>query len=216
MLKNKLAIVIPAYNEENTIDHVITECSFFGDVIVVNDYSKDQTKLVAKNSGAIVIDNQKNMGYEYSLYRGLMFAISQNYDFAITMDADGQLPASKIPEFYKGLFNHYLVVGNRLHKPRLAEQIAAFFSRKIFQLKDPFCGMKAYNLEILRGQKIFTTKSIGTEIAIRLCKNNRSILNVNIETEERIGESKFGKNDIALNMNFLYHFFKTITISKAL
>ena len=56
----KIAILIPAYNEEKTIEKVISKVlPLYGDVIVVDDGSNDNTFNIAKNSKAIVLKNKK-------------------------------------------------------------------------------------------------------------------------------------------------------------
>ena len=58
----EVAIVIPAYNEANTIKQVISSVSDYGAVIVVNDASEDNTGFVAAKAGAIVINHEVNRG----------------------------------------------------------------------------------------------------------------------------------------------------------
>ena len=53
----KVAIVIPAFNEENTIVEVVQSVKQYGDVIVVNDASIDGTEERSKNAGAIVFNH---------------------------------------------------------------------------------------------------------------------------------------------------------------
>ena len=50
-----LLIGIPAHNEQNTIEEVVTRCRQFGEVLVVDDFSTDDTERLAKKSGAKVI-----------------------------------------------------------------------------------------------------------------------------------------------------------------
>ena len=56
----KVAIVIPAFNEENTIAEVIQSVTEYGYVIVVNDASSDRTMQIAKDVGATVVNHQVN------------------------------------------------------------------------------------------------------------------------------------------------------------
>ena len=79
----KTAIIIPAFNEANTIANVITSALTLGDVIVVNDCSEDNTKEKIVQSEAILIDNEVNLGYEKSIAVGLRYALDKSYVFAI-------------------------------------------------------------------------------------------------------------------------------------
>ena len=70
MERFKLAIIIPAYNEENTIFDLVKSASNHGLVIVVNDGSTDNTKKLAEFAGAILINHKDNRGYDSSLNSG--------------------------------------------------------------------------------------------------------------------------------------------------
>ena len=78
MERSKIVIIIPALNEEKTISKIVKECRKYGKVIVVNDGSKDNTAFLAREAGAFVINNSKNLGYEKSLNRGFKLASKKN------------------------------------------------------------------------------------------------------------------------------------------
>jgi len=92
----KLAILIPAYNEETTLAQVIKTLpdKIPGisqiDVIVVNDGSVDRTKQIAQRMGATVISHWFNRGLGGALGTGFEYIKNHNYDLLITFDADGQ------------------------------------------------------------------------------------------------------------------------------
>ena len=94
-------IVIPAFNEEATVSNVVNSCTKYCDVLVVDDGSTDKTFRAAIDSGAVVIPNKINKGYEHCLNVGYSYAHKLGYDLMITMDADGQLPSKSIPKFGK-------------------------------------------------------------------------------------------------------------------
>ena len=97
----ELLIIIPALNEEKTIKKIIQKAKIFGDVLVVNDGSKDNTKDIAIKNGVSVISHNINLGYDKAINSGLEFFIKKKYKYVITIDADGQLP----PNYIK-LFKH--------------------------------------------------------------------------------------------------------------
>ena len=166
MIKNAL-VVIPAFNEEATVKDVVTKCAEYGDVLVVNDGSTDGTTLAASQARSTVINNNGNKGYEHSLNIAYIYAVENNYDVMITMDADGQLPAEALPIFIKAIEDgSSLVIGNRTNKPRICEKIFAFISSKFSSLKDPYCGMKAYCLKSLKRTTFSRYNSIGTSLAL--------------------------------------------------
>ena len=118
-----ISVVIPAYNEENAIEKTITEIEKVmkknkidkgSEIIIVNDGSTDNTKSVAEKCGAVVINNPTNMGYGFSLKRGIKQA--KNEMIVIT-DADLTYPFSSVPEMIKIKKEGFdLVVGARTGK----------------------------------------------------------------------------------------------------
>jgi len=93
----RVCVIIPAYNEGSVIKDVV-ECvrkafdasSLKYEVIVVNDGSKDDTSHQARLGGAKVIDHILNSGAGGATATGLSYANQNGFDFAATMDADGQ------------------------------------------------------------------------------------------------------------------------------
>lgn len=95
---SKYLIVIPAFDEERTIASVINDVRKnipYADILVVNDGSSDRTSAITKGMDVKVIDHPFNLGYGAALQTGFKFASKNDYDFVITMDADGQhVPSS--------------------------------------------------------------------------------------------------------------------------
>jgi len=94
---NKLAIVIPAYNEEATILDVVklalNECE---KVIVVDDGSTDKTIAELGGLPITLIKHEKNKGKAASLWDGFMAALDMDIESIITLDGDGQHAPSDI------------------------------------------------------------------------------------------------------------------------
>jgi len=95
--KKRVVVIIPAYNEARVIGEVVKgiikalhKADYPGDVVVVNDGSKDNTSSEARQAGAIVIDHILNSGAGGATATGLSYANQKDYDIAATMDADGQ------------------------------------------------------------------------------------------------------------------------------
>lgn len=93
----KVCVVIPAYNEGEVIRDVVQgiksnleKTSMNYTVVVVNDGSKDNTSDQARLGGAKVIDHILNSGAGGATATGLSYASQNNFDLAVTMDADGQ------------------------------------------------------------------------------------------------------------------------------
>ena len=90
-LRDKIVVIIPAYNEERFIGSVALKASQYAStVIVVDDGSSDCTAEVAAASGAVVFRHTQNQGKGSALSSG--FRLAQEYDpkVVVTLDADGQ------------------------------------------------------------------------------------------------------------------------------
>jgi glycosyltransferase involved in cell wall biosynthesis len=86
-------VIIPAYNEEASIDRVIDAINAqlpAADVVVINDGSRDQTARIASRAGARVINLPYNMGYGAALQTGYKFARESGYELLAQIDGDGQ------------------------------------------------------------------------------------------------------------------------------
>jgi len=114
-----VAVIIPAYNEENTIANVVRGVKGLGDdyqVIVVNDCSQDSTTANAEEEGATVIELPFNLGIGGAVQTGFKYALDHGYDACVQVDGDGQHPPHQIPLLVKPLFQdgYDMVVGSRL------------------------------------------------------------------------------------------------------
>ena len=189
----KVAIVIPAFNEENTIVEVVQSVKEYGDVIVVNDASIDSTEERAINAGAIMVNHNENKGYDQSLNSGFSEAEKRNYDAVITFDADGQHSAAMLNEYIANLKQGVnLVLGVRPKTARVAEWIFMLYTQMKFNWKDPLCGMKGYSMELYRKQGYFDSYcSIGTELAYFGLLHNYSYVQLPITIENRLDVSRF-------------------------
>ncbi|MBA4372497.1 MAG: glycosyl transferase family 2 [Thermodesulfovibrio sp.] len=95
----KYLVVLPAYNEEQSIGSVLAEIAKdvpFADVLVINDGSGDATGKTAANNNVMVINHPFNLGYGAALQTGFRFGVKNGYDFIIMMDADGQHTAASV------------------------------------------------------------------------------------------------------------------------
>ena len=162
-LDRKTLILIPAFNEEESIAKVIRkiikECGNV-DILVINDGSRDRTAEVAEKAGAIVVSHIFNMGYGVSLQTGYKYAVDHNYEFIIQMDADGQHDVCNIGTIFNELTHcrhtYDIVIGSRfIGEPKtgsmkvgIAKKVAiGFFNMAIRlvtrkQFTDPTSGLQ--------------------------------------------------------------------------
>ncbi len=196
------AVVIPAFNEEKSIAKVVETVKKYALPIVVNDGSSDETADLAERAGAVVVSHSSNQGYDAALQMGLFKAIELGFNFAITIDADGQHNPSAINSFKVALLQGAdLVVGVRDRYQRISEMLFGLIGKTLWSIEDPLCGMKGYKLSHLNRLGYFDSyKSIGTEFSLRCARSGLRIESVPIVTCKRIGLSRFG---VGLKPNYL-------------
>jgi len=190
-----VAIVIPAFNESEAIAAVVTGISVFGSAIVVNDGSTDNTGQLALAAGALVVSHAVNRGYDAALASGLAKALAEEFDFAITVDGDGQHEPARIESLLDALLDGAdVVVGIRGRFQRMSETLFASLAVLLWGISDPLCGMKGYRLSKFKGVGILCSyPSIGTELTIRAARSGWNIRQVHLSTRDRKGRSRFGE-----------------------
>jgi polyprenyl-phospho-N-acetylgalactosaminyl synthase len=97
-------IVVPAYNEEVTIEEVVSELRrLFPNVVVVDDCSADLTAPRAAAAGAYILKHPINLGQGAALQTGIDFALQKGARHIVTFDADHQHRAVDIPQLLLAL-----------------------------------------------------------------------------------------------------------------
>jgi polyprenyl-phospho-N-acetylgalactosaminyl synthase len=97
-------IVVPAYNEEATIRHVVSDLiGSWPKVVVVDDCSTDSTGDRAAAAGATVVKHPINMGQGASLQTGIDFALQSGARYVVTFDADRQHRTEDVPSLLAAL-----------------------------------------------------------------------------------------------------------------
>jgi len=200
-----ISVIIPAYNEENAIEETIKEIKKVlkkykgSEIIVVNDGSTDKTKEKALKTGAIVIDNEKNMGYGKSLKIGIEHA--KNNTIVIT-DSDLTYPFDKVPEMLEIKEQGYdMVVGARTGK-YYKESIFKNTLRKILKLfvefmagqeiKDINSGLRVFNKDVVSKYipRLCDTFSFTTSQTLAYMMNGYKVYYIDIPYYKRVGKTK--------------------------
>jgi len=118
----KLVVLIPVFNEEDTIEKIILNVprKIFGiekvEVLIVDDGSTDKTYDLALNAGADkIVNHHQNLGVGAALKTGIKNAISMNADIVVTIDGDSQFDPKEIPKMLIPIINNQLdvVIGSR-------------------------------------------------------------------------------------------------------
>ena len=213
MDKNKVCVIMPAMNEEETIGRVVGELlkeKILDDVIVIDDSSSDNTGKIARQQGATVFRNMENKGYDKSLEIGFQKASEKNCNVVVTFDADGQHKPKDLRKMLGPILNDQgdIVVGIRPKKQRLAEKIYSIYSGFSIGIKDPLCGLKVYKSEVYKSVGYFDScVSIGTELMFKAYDKGYKILQTEISIDKRRDEPRFGRIIIS-NYNIIRAMFK--------
>ena len=127
--ESQLSVVIPAFNEAETIGSIVKGAMVFADeVLVIDDGSSDSTAHVAKAAGAKVIRLPNNSGKGVALSIGLSTVALNGADVIVCMDADGQHSTSEIPRICAPIFkgDADLVIGSRFLNKRGQTEIPRY------------------------------------------------------------------------------------------
>jgi glycosyltransferase involved in cell wall biosynthesis len=112
----RVLIVLPALNEEQNIEKIIAEvkATLPGvGVLVVDDGSTDRTALRARESGAQVARLAVNLGVGGAMRTGFRYAVRNDYEVVVQVDADGQHNPADVPDLLRKLDSADLVIGAR-------------------------------------------------------------------------------------------------------
>jgi glycosyltransferase involved in cell wall biosynthesis len=217
MASNQVAIIIPAFNEANSIGRVINELiQILNDqafIVVVNDYSSDDTSKVASKAGALVVDLESNHGYAKAINKGLAYASSSlDVEYLVTMDADGQHDPRSVKLLIQLMFssNVDLIVGRRPEFARFSEWLYGLYYSWKFKISDPLSGLKIYRKSIYQEYGFFETyDSIGTELLTFSLLSGMNVKQEFINIRKREDEPRFGST-WAANKRIFISLIKTI------
>ncbi len=195
MEKNKIAIVIPAFNEEKTIISILNKVKNYGVPIVIDDGSNDKTKELIEKNKFKFQSNLKNMGYNYSLIKGIKYAYFKKYKYIINFDADGQHKVSDLKKIIRYLKKNDLVYTVRNKYGRISEYLFSFLARSIYKIQDPLSGLKGYRSTIFNNYKFtFEHQLLGSDILINSLNKNFKIKFFKIIVNNRKDNSRIGNS----------------------
>jgi glycosyltransferase involved in cell wall biosynthesis len=161
--RSSYLVVVPAYNEAETVGHVIHSVREHfpqADVLVVDDGSTDHTGQIAGHAGAKVVRHPFNLGIGGAVQTGFVFALEQDYDYVVQVDGDGQHCAEEIGKLTSAMRadptldmvcgSRFMTKGRGYPAPisrRTGIHIFAFIlSRLVGQrVSDPTSGFRLYN-----------------------------------------------------------------------
>lgn len=165
-----IAVIVPAYNEKDSIASVISEINalnFTDDyrfvAIVVNDCSKDNTASIAEKLQCVLLDLPVNLGIGGAVQTGFIYAYENDYDYAVQVDGDGQHPPAEILKMLETLKKNDLdiAIGSRFIDRQgfvstFSRRMGIGFLRHLLKLfcsvdvKDSTSGFRLINRKVLK------------------------------------------------------------------
>ena len=128
MYSSKICFVLPAKNEESTLELIIKKIDNIAEkidtsrvnIIVVSD-SHDKTDEICNRFDNVILIDGKNIGLGHAMYLGLKKAVSLNTEFICSIDSDGQVDLDEIDIFYDEILKgeNQLILGSRFLKKGL-------------------------------------------------------------------------------------------------
>ena len=202
----KIKVIIPAYNEADSIAHVIKAIpNNVEEVIVVSNNSTDATEENAKNAGATVL-KEPNKGYGYACLKGMQYIANKTEkpDIIVFLDGDYSDYPEELTKLVAPIINDNIdfVIGSRVKKFRekgsmtipqifgnwLATTLMGLLFRAKFTDLGPFRAIK-YNrlLELHMEDK---TYGWTVEMQLKVLKQKLSYTEIPVNYRNRIGVSK--------------------------
>jgi glycosyltransferase involved in cell wall biosynthesis len=204
MSELRVSIIIPAYNEAQTLGDLLKQLSNLYpnyEVIVINDGSTDATVSVAKEAGAIVYSHPYNIGNGAAIKSGIRIASGEVLVF---MDADGQHIPQDVGRMLRFFPDCDMVVGSRnkgTHASifrwlgnKILNRLASYVAK--FQVEDLTSGFRAVKAEIAQRflYLLPNTYSYPTTLTLAVLREGRSMIYIPVESAGR----KKGKSQIRI------------------
>ena len=201
-----IKVIIPAFNEQDSIAHVINDIpKTVNEVIVVNNNSTDQTAFNAKQAGATVL-TETNKGYGYACLKGMDYIAQQKQlpDIIVFMDGDYSDYPEELTKLVAPIINDNIdfVIGARvkIHRENnamtpqqvfgnwLATSLMSLFFGATFTDLGPFRAIKYDKLIALQMED--KTYGWTVEMQLKALKQKFTYVEIPVRYKERIGTSK--------------------------
>ena len=187
-------VIVPTYNNQKTLKKVLDSIlDFTTNVIIVNDGSTDSTSEILKSYSQLTqIHHPKNLGKGRALRNGFRKALELDFEYAITIDSDGQHFAADIPVFLEAIQDepNALLIGSRNMTQENVPKKSSFgnkFSNFWFKfetgikLDDTQSGFRLYPLRLLP-KRFYTNKfEFEIEVIVRAAWKGIVVKNIPIQ-----------------------------------
>ncbi|GAA4962570.1 glycosyltransferase family 2 protein [Algibacter aquimarinus] len=201
-----IKVIIPAYNEADSITHVINDIpKHVNEIIVVSNNSTDDTEINARNAGATVL-KESNKGYGYACLKGMQHIANQNEkpNIVVFLDGDYSDYPEELTKITAPIINDNIdfVVGARVKQLRekgsmtipqvFGNWLATFLMSLFFGAKftdlGPFRAIKYNKLLALKMED--KTYGWTVEMQLKVLKQKLTYIEVPVNYRNRIGISK--------------------------
>ena len=198
-----ISVIIPAYNEENSIGRVLNDLpkEKLKEIIVVNNASTDNTAEVARINGATVVE-ERCRGYGAACLRGI--SVVSDSDIVVFVDGDYSDYPEELDQLIKPIIENRadFVLGSRMIYPESREALlpqARYGNKLATFLIYIFFGYRFTDLGPFRAIRFDSLKQINmvdtdfgwtVEMQIKAIKNNLRIEEIPVHYRKRIGISK--------------------------
>lgn len=209
-------IIIPAFNEEDTVAQVIREIHMRieVDILVVNDGSRDRTSEIAHALGVTVIDLEDNQGIGVAMKTGYQYAYAHGYQYAIQVDADGQHDLHRVNDLLREVrgARFDMAIGSRYIRkthyqtPFLRRFGIRYFSALLYILHgkrvwDTTSGYRVINRKVMRiFLDLYPDDYPEVPTLSYLLQHNYRVCEIPVEMKKRQG----GKSSINFGDAFIY------------
>jgi glycosyltransferase involved in cell wall biosynthesis len=231
MLKSKfIAICIPAFNEENNIEEVISKAKGLGtEVIVCDDGSQDKTYELAFKTGVTVIKHAQNRGYGRTLNTLFEYALNTKADVIVTLDSDGQHNPEQISRLLEPINSNSadIVIGSRFISQEGRTNVPIYRSlgikaiTRITQLAcyekitDATSGFRAYSYDALSKLRLLEDgMAISTEILLKAKQLKLKIMEVPITTCNYELKDKSTQHPVRMGMEIMMPIIKHMAFQR--
>lgn len=213
----KKLIIIPAYNEQEsikkTVEDIIKNAPEF-DYIVINDCSTDRTKEICETEKFNVVHLPVNLGIGGAVQTGYLYAARNGYDIAVQVDGDGQHDSkflSKMAEFIEAEHAD-MVIGSRfINKEGFQSSGARRVGIKYFtmliklltgaKITDPTSGLRMVNREIIEFfAEEYPKDYPEPESVVAILRRKKKVLELPVIMRERSG----GVSSISMKKSVYY------------
>ena len=195
-------VVIPTYNESESISQILESLKILGfDVLVIDDGSPDGTAKIVQDRGVEVIERSGKLGLGSAYRTGFSIALERGYANIIQMDADGSHQVSDLEKMMDWIGSADLIIGSRWVQDggianwskfrQIISKSANNYANALLSLgiKDTTSGFRIYTSHLLRAMDIATIRSEGycfqIEMTRRAIARGGSVAEVPITFIER-------------------------------